>query len=87
MVRMADYWKIDKWWKKLFYGIGWVAIIFSGPFIWLIAGVSYHERDKKAKEKSESIVHGYQKFAYVFGVIYTLIVLCVALFYILIAIF
>jgi len=68
-------WKLDKWWKRAAYTIGWIGLILMGLLFWIVAIVLYANRDKKAKEKKNELIHVYQKFIYVIGLIWSVLLI------------
>ncbi len=68
-------WKLDKWWKRAAYVIGWIGFIFSGLLFWIVAIILYTNRDKKAKEKEHELIHMYQKFIFVVGCIWSILLI------------
>ena len=73
MAKKPEEWKLDKWWKRAAYTIGWIGLVLMGFLFWIVAIVLYVNRDKKAKEKKNTLTQAYQKFVYVIGLIWAVL--------------
>ena len=67
--------KLDKWYKKTIYYLGWVYAIGSGIIIWIILGTLYYTRDIDVEKRKGYLNKSYQKFIYVYCIIMLILTL------------
>jgi len=67
----AEFYKLNTWYKKAVYYIGWAYTIFMVG--WLVLLILYIARDKTKKSEKDTLVFSYQKFPYWLGWIFPLI--------------
>jgi len=65
----AAFYKLNKWYKKVIYYVGWAYAVFM--IGWLILLILYIARDKTKKKVENELVFNYQKVPYWFGWILT----------------